>query len=171
MRPSRSKVAVVTPGDALSAASTFVTIPEDGSSGSAMARAPRLCFGSGINAIWPLVTTPAADAPGTKTTAARTRTRARALRLRRDVGGSQAAVDEERRRVHVRGLVAREEERRIHDLARLRHPPHRHVDEPAFRSARRLAPDAEQQRRLNRSRAQRVDSHALPRKLHAELLA
>ena len=39
--------------------------------------------------------------------------------LRRDVGGGQAAVDDERRAVDERRLVAREEERRVHDLARL----------------------------------------------------
>ncbi len=91
--------------------------------------------------------------------------------LRRHVGGGQPAVDEERRPVHVGGLVAREEQRAVDDLARLREPAHRPVDPPPLERRGVVAEDAQQERRLDRARAERVDADALPRELHRELAA
>src|SRR5690349_502944 len=88
-----------------------------------------------------------------------------------DVRGGEAAVDDERGRVDVARLVAREEERCVDDLPWLRHPPHRQMDEPALGGARRFPPDAEQQRRLDGPGAEGVDADSLPRELDAELLA
>ncbi len=69
---------------------------------------------------------------------------ASALRLLRcHVRGRQPTVDEERRAVHVRRLVAREEEGRVDDLARLRQPSHREVDPPALVGRRVVAEDPE----------------------------
>jgi hypothetical protein len=50
--------------------------------------------------------------------------------FRRHVGAGDAAFDHERRRRHVRRLVRREEQGRGGDLAGVREPAHRHVDQP-----------------------------------------
>src|SRR5436190_16277634 len=91
--------------------------------------------------------------------------------LRRNVRGRQTSVDHERRAVDVRGLVARQEERRVHDLARFREPAHRQMNSPAFICRRIVAEDPQEKRRLDRTWAQRVDPDALPRELHGELTA
>src|SRR5689334_4309998 len=49
-----------------------------------------------------------------------------------DVGGGEAAVDEELGAGHVRRLVAREEERGLRDLLGFAEAAHRHVDEAAL---------------------------------------
>src|SRR5205085_82286 len=53
--------------------------------------------------------------------------------LGRDVGSGQPAVDEERRGGDVGGLVARQEDGRLRDLARLGEAAHRKVDEATCR--------------------------------------
>src|SRR5690242_19075150 len=66
-----------------------------------------------------------------------------------DVSGRQAAVDKEGRPVHVAGLVAGQEQRRVGDLARLGEPAHRQMHSPALVRARILVEDAHKQRRLD----------------------
>ena len=53
----------------------------------------------------------------------------------------------------------------------LREPPHRPVHAPALERGRVVAEDVQQQRRLDRPGAERVDAHALPGELHRELAA
>ena len=57
---------------------------------------------------------------------------------RSHVRGGDAAVDEERRGVDVRGVVAGEKERRVGDLAGLGEASHRHVHEAPLRGTFRL---------------------------------
>src|SRR3989442_3142680 len=61
-------------------------------------------------------------------------TAARVL-LRRDVGGSEPAVDQERRPADVARLIAREEKRRVGDLAGFGETTHRQVPPSALGGA------------------------------------
>src|SRR3954466_8828613 len=90
---------------------------------------------------------------------------------RRDVRGGEAAVDEEGCAVHVRRLVARKEERAGRDLARLREAAGRPVDPPPFERGWIVAEDVQEQRRLDRARAERVDADVLARELDCQLAA
>src|SRR5919106_2553587 len=91
--------------------------------------------------------------------------------LRRDVGGGQAPVHQERRPVHIRGLVAREEERAVGDLPRLREPPHRQVHEAALERAGALVEEAHEEGGLDRAGAEGVDADAATGELDGELAA
>ena len=88
-----------------------------------------------------------------------------------DVGGGEAAVHEEGRAVHVRRLVAGEEERAVGDLLCLGQPAHRQVDEPTFERSRSLVEEPHEERRLHGAGAQRIDAHASARELDGELPA
>ena len=68
-----------------------------------------------------------------------------------------------------RRVVAGQERHRGGQFLRLGEPAHRHVHQPARRALGILGEQLLQQRRVHRSRAQRVDPDALPRVLHAEL--
>src|SRR5687767_12557174 len=56
----------------------------------------------------------------------------RSTLLRGDVGGGEAAVDQELGSGDVRGFVGREEQRALGDLVRFAEAAHRDVYEPAF---------------------------------------
>src|SRR5437763_10546415 len=88
---------------------------------------------------------------------------------RRRVRAAEAAVDEERRRGHVARLVAREEQRRARDLLGAREAAHRHVHEAARGLLGILRVQLFEQRRVDRTGAERVDAHAAASEIDAEL--
>src|SRR5256885_13818467 len=90
----------------------------------------------------------------------------RTLLLGRDVGRGEAAVHEEGRAVHVRRLVGGEEERAVHNLARLGEAAGRPMGAAALQRCGIVAEDREQKWRLDRARAERVDPDVLPRELN-----
>src|SRR3712207_912043 len=72
----------------------------------------------------------------------------------RNVRARKPAVDQERRRRHVRRVVAREEQGALRDLSRLGEAAHRDVHEAPLRLLRVLGIQLAQQRRVDRARAE-----------------
>src|SRR5438477_563603 len=77
--------------------------------------------------------------------------------------------DEQPLALGPQALDAREEERGVDDLARLREAPCRPVDPPPLERRRVVAVDREQERRLDRTGAESVHADAVARELHREL--
>src|SRR5579875_618156 len=85
------------------------------------------------------------------------------------VRAGEPAVDEERRRVHVGGLVGGEEQDGVRNLARLGEATHRDVHHAPLGLHRVGGVELAQERRVDRSRAERVDADAALGELDAEL--